>query len=511
MSKSPARKKLWLSLYLPELALEVFHRPGLSTEASHHSKAIAVVRQQRIEGLSTAAIETGITLGTTISHAYALCETLVCIEKDIQKEQQALQQIAQWLYEFTPNIAFHGSQHLILEISGSVKLFSGLETMKLRIKHTITQLGYTPILGLSQTPLAAKVCAERRYPDSHLHPPENTFHSTFLRHLHLPEQNVTQLEKMGVTKLSHLLKLPREGLKKRFGNAFMRHLDRLLGHEADPQHFIEPPAAFYSDVFFIDSVDNLQSLIFPIKRLADAFGAFLTARQLQTQTFEIRLKYRGKTQANLVIKLARADNDVPLFIKLTSLKLDQVQAVKEVDQLIFSASTFQVSTSTPPSLFPPSALMLSQAEADQGNLRTSAYNLEHIKQANDLLSLLQTQLTPENCFGLGLGDDHRPEKSWQKIKPVADPERQKMNPPNLIYPIRPNFILERDMRLHKDLNPLQHPDFEWLEGPERINAAWWDGDGQNRDYYIYRYAQKTLYWLFYRSLTHRWYWHGVFS
>ena len=125
MSKSPARKKLWLSLYLPELALEVFHRPGLSTEASHHSKAIAVVRQQRIEGLSTAAIETGITLGTTISHAYALCETLVCIEKDIQKEQQALQQIAQWLYEFTPNIAFHGSQHLILEISGSVKLFSG--------------------------------------------------------------------------------------------------------------------------------------------------------------------------------------------------------------------------------------------------------------------------------------------------------------------------------------------------------------------------------------------------
>jgi protein ImuB len=511
MSKSPARKKLWLSLYLPALALEIFHRPGLSAEAPDHSKAIAVVHQQRIEQLSTTAIETGITPGTMISHAYALCDTLVCIEKDVRKEQQALQQIAQWLYEFTPNIAIHGPQHLILEISGSVKLFSGLETMKLRIKHTITQLGYTPILGLSQTPLAAKVCAERKYPDSHLRLPENTFQSTLLHHLHLPEKNVTQLEKMGVTKLSHLLKLPREGLKKRFGKAFMRELDRLLGHEADPQHFIEPPTAFYSDIFFIDSIDNLQSLIFPIKRLTNAFSAFLTARQLQTQAFEIRLKYRGKIKANLVIKLARADNDVSLFLKLTSLKLDQVQAVKEVDQLIFSASTFQASTSTPPSLFSPSALMLPQGETEQEDLRASTYDPERIKQANDLLSLLQNQLTPENCFGLGLGDDHRPEKSWQKIKPVANHQRQKINPPNLIYPVRPNFILEHPMRLHKDLNPLQHPDFEWLEGPERINAAWWDGDGQNRDYYIYRYAQKTLYWLFYRSLTHRWYWHGVFS
>ncbi|MGB1740642.1 MAG: Y-family DNA polymerase, partial [Pseudomonadales bacterium] len=178
MSTSPARKKIWMSLYFPALALEVFHRPGLSAETTDDSKAIAIVCQQRIEQLSTAAIETGITPGTMISHAYALCETLVCIEKDIQKEQQALQQIVQWLYEFTPNIAFHGPQHLILEISGSVKLFSGLETMKLRIKHTITQLGYTPILGLGQTPLAARVCAEQRYPDSHLRLPENTFQST---------------------------------------------------------------------------------------------------------------------------------------------------------------------------------------------------------------------------------------------------------------------------------------------------------------------------------------------
>ena len=500
-----------MSLYFPALALEVFHRPGLSAETTDDSKAIAIVCQQRIEQLSTAAIETGITPGTMISHAYALCETLVCIEKDIQKEQQALQQIVQWLYEFTPNIAFHGPQHLILEISGSVKLFSGLETMKLRIKHTITQLGYTPILGLGQTPLAARVCAEQRYPDSHLRHPKAALDNTLLHHLHMLEKSVTQLEKMGVTKLSQLLKLPREGLQKRFGKPFMRHLDRLLGLEADPQRFVEPPAVFYSDVFFLDSVDNLQSLIFPIKRLANAFGAFLTARQLQTQVFEITLKYRGKEKSNLVIKLACADNDIPLFLKLIALKLDQVKTVKEVDQLIFSASSFQASTPTPPALFSLGPLMIPQAATGQGNLHASTYDAEHIKKANDLLSLLQNQLTLENCFGVGLGDDHRPEKSWQKIKPSAHHERQKINLLNSTYPIRPNFILEQPMRLHKDLNPLQHPDFEWLEGPERINAAWWDGDGQNRDYYIYRYARKTLYWLFYRSLTHRWYWHGIFS
>ena len=113
--------KLWLCLYLPNLALEVFYPSRPKQMLSDDLKPIAIIQQQRIEALSYHAATTGLTVGTMASHAYALCETLICIEKSASKEHRALEQIAQWLYEFTPNVSRYGDQHLILEVSSSLK------------------------------------------------------------------------------------------------------------------------------------------------------------------------------------------------------------------------------------------------------------------------------------------------------------------------------------------------------------------------------------------------------
>jgi len=502
--------KLWLCLYLPNLALEVFYPSGPKQLLSNDRRPIAIIQQQRIEALSHHAAATGLTVGTMASHAYALCEALTCIEKSESKEHRALEQVAQWLYEFTPNVSLYGDQHLILEVSSSLKLFSGLNHLKHLIKEKITHLGYTPKIGVSQTPLAAKISAEIDCPDNHQQSPGVALKSLQLIHLQLPSPSVTKLEKMGITILKQLIELPRHTLKKRFGETFIHYLERLLGERADPQTFIKPAPKFESDIFFINTVDNLQSLIFPINRLLNELSAFLTARQLQLQHFNLRLNYRGQLKKALSIHLAAPDNDAGLFLKLAEIKLNQVQAVQTVDELSLRAAEFQPAKLKSSQLFRsaplPDTLRMNQKELSN----QAALDPEALKQGNDLLNLLQHQLETTDCFGLRLGNDHRPEKDWVRAD-LAQRFEQKLTTALPGWPERPTFLIEPPKRLQKHLNPLQHPDFDYIKGPERINSAWWDGDGQNRDYYLYRYRKKMVYWIFYRALTHRWYLHGLFS
>ncbi len=502
--------KLWLCLYLPNLALEVFYPSGPKQTPSDDLKPIAIIQHQRIEALSYHAAKTGLTVGTMASHAYALCETLTCIEKSASKEHRALEQIAQWLYEFTPNVCPYGDQHLILEVSSSLKLFSGLNHLKHLIEEKITHLGYTPKLGVSQTPLAAKISAEIDCPDNHQQSPGVALKALQLVHLQLPPASVMKLEKMGITILKQLTDLPRHTLNKRFGDTFVHYLERLLGERADPQAFIKPAPRFESSIFFINTIDNLQSLIFPINRLLNELSDFLTARQLRLQHFDLRLHYRGQLKKALSIHLAAPDNDAALFLKLSEIKLNQVQAVQTVDELSLRAADFYPAKLKSSQLFRSTHLPDTAQRGRKGQSSQAVQDPEALKQRNDLLNLLQHQLKTADCFGLRLGNDHRPEKDWGRADLVQHFEQALTNAlPD--WPERPTFLIEPPKRLQKHLNPLQHPDFDYLKGPERINSTWWDGDGQNRDYYLYRYRKRVVYWIFYRALTHRWYLHGLFS
>ncbi len=504
----PQRQKLWLSIYLPQLPLEIFLQKETSFDPALN-RPIAVTQNQRITTLSQAAAITGLKIGTFSSQAYALCDNLTCIDRDIQREQHALNHIAQWLYQFTPNIGLHGGQHLILEVSTSLALFSGFKNLKTRIHDRLNALGYTAVLGASQTPMAAKISAAFNLPDNHQSPPIVTLGDRELDELMFPQEAILKLASMGITTLNQLLKLPRAGISKRFGQSFVKHIDLLLGDQPDPQTFITAALNFDERLFFLDPIENLQSLIFPLKRLLKNLSSFLTTHQQYLQHFTAKLCYRGKSQATLSIHLAAPDNDLSLFLMLTDIKLTQVKAASEIDEIILSATQFKPATPQAKILFesmPPSY----SAESLQDHRLHPHRDSTQTKRTHDLLNLLQTRLPAKTCFGLSLNNEHRPEKhaSSVDLTEVPKPPPATLTPD---WPTRPLFLFHHPQRLNKTIDPLQHPDFEKLRGPERINASWWDGDGQNRDYYICRYKQRAIYWLFYRPLTHRWYLHGLFS
>jgi len=50
----------------------------------------------------------------------------------------------------------------------------------------------------------------------------------------------------------------------------------------------------------------------------------------------------------------------------------------------------------------------------------------------------------------------------------------------------------------------------WLNGPERLQGGWWDGDYVRRDYYIARLESGRRAWLF-RNAEGQWFIHGWFG
>lgn len=533
---------LWLCLHFERLPIEVFERKESSEDnasdigshcasssktrhqqAPNEAYAIAVVDLHYIIMANPVAEQSGIEPGMLITHAYSLNEKLRCIEQSADKEHQTLEQLAQWMYDFTPNVSVLTPSDLLLEVSSCLKLFGGLEPLQSLIQTRLDQLGYTVQMGVSTSALASQIAAKNRLAQLVTGKPKSQLQHLSIDAIGFEAPHVDKLRKIGVATLNDLLSLPRAGLRKRLGLPVIRYLEQMLGERPDPRRWITPQTRFESSLFFTDSVTSQQALLFPAKRLIQELVLFLNTRQLWTDGFELTLSYRNKIQANIATQLARPDDDGALFLRLFQARLERSPSVKDIDQVAISVAHFY-----------PASLETAGLFDDDITTTDTLFNGSSIhdaprlsKQANDLISLLRSKLGDETCYRLTLHDDHRPEKSWNTHHHAYEHRSQVMKktaahsqaskrqlPWDLHTPPRsprPLFLLPKPRRLSRSHVPSEHPFFDYLKGPERISYGWWEGLEEDRDYYIYQYRKKSLYWMFYRPLNHRWYIHGVFA
>jgi len=78
---------------------------------------------------------------------------------------------------------------------------------------------------------------------------------------------------------------------------------------------------------------------------------------------------------------------------------------------------------------------------------------------------------------------------------------------------RPCWLLAAPQPLEAQRGrPRHHGTLHLLEGPERIESGWWDGDDVRRDYYVAKDSRGALLWI-YRECTgvKKWFLHGIFG
>jgi len=473
------------------------------------TEPLVITEKQRVYQCNHMAMALGIKPGHSMDTAFSLSEQVSSSERNLDRETTALQHLAQWAYQFTPNVAIKVPNCLILDVTSSLALFAGLTNLKNGIRSGLQELGYCITMTVSSTPQAAMLLAIAGLPDDAASPKEGAARADIgtdignvpVHHLQTTDKIVAGLQQMGIHHLSQLLQLPASGLTRRFGTYFIDYLQRLTGDKPDPQTFISPAANFYHDVTFLHDVTNLESLTFPINRLLRELEDFLSGRQFWISHMTWHLSHRNHARQSFSVYLAAPANDSKMFLTLTQLKLDQINSVKEIDNIALSVKRFFPAGQTSGDLFDGGGFSTNEGQQNAPG-----------DQQNQLLNMLTARLGPGKCFGLSEANDHRPEKAWKKIR--LHEKDYWVSPEQDDLP-RPSFLLPTPKALNVvDDTPCLAGKLALVKGPERIDFGWWDQRVDKplaRDYYVARQRDGGMLWVFKHLDAGRWYLHGIFS
>jgi protein ImuB len=476
---------LWIALHLPELALQVYLR---GAAPANTRPPLAVVEGRRILAADAAAQALGVHPGLGIPTACALAPNLVLKPRSPVLEAAAIEEIALWAGQFTPQVSLDPPAGLLLEVAASLRLFSGLAALRSRLDQGLASLGFAALSAAAPTPLAARLLALAGHRESVTAaqlPAALAELPTAL--LELDAGTEETLAAIGARRLGDCLSLPRDGLARRCGPEPLRRLDRALGRLPDPRPRFEAPVRFAARIELDWPAETTEPLLFLARRLLASLAGFLAARHAGIDRFRLELEHEERPPTPLSIELASRGRDEARFLDVLRERLARLALEAPVRGLALAAEAIDELVPKSRSLF------------DEGR--------DSRESCARLLESLRARLGGEAVTGVRTVPAHRPEFAWEAAEPG---EKQRVD---TLCGQRPLWLLEPPQALpEQDALPQWNGPVLLLAGPERIESGWWDGADCARDYYLACGPDHELLWLFReRRSPHGWYLHGLFA
>ncbi len=486
-------QRLWFCIYLPNLPLEACG-PG--------DEARVVVEEQhgihRVLLASAAAEAAGVMPGQSANAALALLPTLKVEERNRLTEQQALENLAAWLEQFTSVVCFAGSNTLLLEIAGSLRLYGGLLCLRQQLAAGLEQQGFGALLAIAPTPLAATWLARGRR-RACIREPANL--TAALRSLPLtcfewPDTVCKSLVGMGVRSVGDCLRLPREGFARRFGPQRLIELDRALGRLPDPRTSWRAPERFCADHEMTEEQSDRELLLAICRELLVSLERFLLTRQLGTQRVLFSFFHLRSPATELTLGGAGLERSADHWFDLLRIRFEQLTLPEPVIAVRLRGGHSQ-------------ALC-----AESGRLsfdgKTRGQKLRY--SMAQLAERLAARVGNQSVSGVTTIAEHRPQLAWRwhsLLGVGVDTStlllRQGLQRPLWMLPEPALLAAEHGCPLHQGRLTL-------LEGPERLETGWWDENGIARDYFTAVNPHGMRLWVFRnRNRELSWYLHGFFG
>jgi protein ImuB len=425
--------------------------------------------------------------------------------------------LAWWMLRFTPMVAlvsgFQAHSALVLEVSGSERLFGGRDALLAQIFMQNMPLatvqyaqGATSLIALGRLWSKLPGCPSDSLP----------VHSLQAAQPHLPT-----LARLGVRTWGQLRALPRGGVARRFGAELLDALDRACGQRPEVYPWLTVPEVFDAPLELSASVDSAPALLFGARRLLAQLLAWLRVRQhgvlalellwdldaRRSNTLHIDAHHTGGQQGRLQLRTAQATQDIAHLQRLLGEQLARVTLPAPVLYLRLRTLETQPLAGESHSLLP-------------DDVRTGD-SLHHT------LERLAARLGPQQVQCVQPQPDHRPEhmQRWQPWR-AGHSESATKNSADLTATLHPTWLLPAPQRLavHQKVPHYQGP-LTLLAGPQRLEAGWLEGEPALRDYYIARSPAAGLVWIYCERLGQKratpehdshssdvnWYLHGLFA
>lgn len=467
---------------------------------------------------------------------------------DAPAAQQALASIA---LGFTPRVALV-DEAVLLEVAGSLRLFGGLSRLAQQLEQRASQFFASNMADVHMVRAqgATSLIALGRLRQRH-HPPG----SVCKRVADLPMHTLTAarphlgvLERIGCRSWDDLLRLPRDGVARRFGAPLLEALDRARGHAPDSYPWRVLPERFDEKLELDALVVHAPALMAGFERLLLHLQAWLLGRQSGLcacrLVWHLDKRRDVAPSGELVVRTAQPAQDLRHVARLIAEQLAQqrlpapVHSVSlqslETEKLLHSAAATS------------SLLLQARQQGDSA--------VELIERLSARLGQAQVQAWQPRA-------DHRPEQmqrwvSWvsgvkahDAIQSIAESSRADWDfglndvKNGDLYP---SWLLPEPLRLAvAGDSPVYQGPLVRLAGPQRLEATGWlmagdtdDGTREEgcgpgasarshppamRDYFIYRSLQAGLLWIYSERLpvgmsshaaqsqARAWYLHGFFA
>jgi len=467
---------LWLCAHFPALSREVLalpdDRPAAVTEA--------VKGRPLLQAANARAAAQGVEPGMPVSAARALCPGLMIIERDPERERQALKHLARCALDFTPWVSLDCAPALLLEIRGSLRLFGGLEALTKQFQGKAEALGHRARCAATPSPYASLLLARSGRTVAVDRPEDlrSVLGDLPSSALGLEERLHERLRQVGIVTLRDLWRLPREGLVRRYGADLLRKLDRAAGALPTPLREFRSAPCFQARFELPSETDRLAGFFPAIEQLLQGLSTFLHERDAGLTRLHLVLEHRDRPPTRLQQGSRRPERSAAHFGRLLRERLERLPLPAPVCAVGVSSAALVPWAAVAADLF--------------------GQRADEAADWQQLLDQLEARLGPQALKSLTLHADHRPERA-------CGGTGQGRVVPSVLAP-RPLWLLARPRPVPRGELAVIQPQ------PERIESGWWDTAASRRDYHLATDRHGAKLWI-YRELEHpdRWYLHGLFG
>jgi protein ImuB len=492
---------LWLALRFPYLPLQ-----ALGVDVKAEACLIASARH-RVSSMTLCCEQQGVQLGMPVSTAQLLLECKV-LERDLEQERQALSDICNMLYGFTPYLEVYcpapksdvSDQGVLLEVSRSLKLFRGEDKLLAELNKSLEQSAYDYVIGSARRGKSAWLASYQNKGEDWLHLPVSLLEE-------FPNK-AEELQKMGFLQLAdvheQILKEGIHALQKRFGVDFIHYLQDVLGFDEGQADLFsrplfqqalpvfEPEETYREHVSFDYPVSAIEHLQSPLQSMLQDLSAYMSTHQLQC--FGVRWVFSDIYHNKEVfdVRCERVHRDWQRLLELSMIHLEQKGMPFEVDSIELRCSKFtEVSFSHNHLHFDRQPQRLLQNEA----LELTA-------------ARICARLGEDKVFKVSYVDEHLPELSHARKALYEACDEEVLS--HHRYADRPAWVFNTPVAIGHNQNHLRwHGELQLIRGPERIEGHWWD-EPSARDYFVAIRDDHIRVWVFNDLLKQGWFVQGVF-
>lgn len=437
-------------------------------------------------------------------------------EGDFQRD------LAWWSLRYSPRVA-RLEEAVLIEVQASVRLFGGEPALLRELGRGARALGVRR-MGVAPTAHGALALA-RAAPEGRLWRTragdvrwQDRLDALPLATLGAARACQDLLVRLGCRRLGDVRALPRAGLSRRVGAGLLHALDQAYGRVPESFEWQTLPSSFEQRLECPGWVEQASGLLHGARRLLQSLQCWLQARQAGVQGVVLTWTHdprRGaEPSGHLSVATATVGRDMAHLERLLAEHLAQVVLQAPVVALSLQAQGVQPWS-------PDSASLLLHEAARAEPLQRG-------------LERLAARLGAHRVLAGGVRQDHRPEHMQHWFAATGPTAGRQPQPPSLLplpHPealpptlaCQPPWLLPEPLALPlRGDRPCYHGVLSLVAGPERIEAGWWRGGGDDgseaalaeRDYFIARSERSGLLWVFrQRGPQGRgdWYLHGVFG